>query len=261
MNSFALNYSQKEGYTGIPGNACGYSHIDEFGILNVTGKTIYANNTRDRELGIMILSGKGTITINNESFNIGNRENVFSGLPQAAYIPPKHTFSLSGNGLTAAFCYSKAKTTGVPRIIRESDIMVAIVGKDNWAREVRTVIPPKGFSENLIMGETINFPGNWSGTPPHKHENDNVPVESLHEELYFFKTQKVSDWGIQRTYSPEREVHELIPLTDNTITLIPWGYHQIVAGPGCMLYYLFFLAGKGNTLCGFVDPEQKWLLD
>jgi 5-deoxy-glucuronate isomerase len=126
---------------------------------------------------------------------------------------------------------------------------------------VRTVIPPKGFSKNLILGETLNPPGNWSGTPPHRHEVNNLPQESLHEELYYFRTNKPESWGIQRSYSPQRGINEFIPIENHTITLIPNGYHQIVAGPGYWLYYLFFLAGVGNNLCGAPDPEHKWILD
>ena len=109
------------------------------------------------------------------------------------------------------------------------------------------------------MGETVNPPGNWSGTPPHKHEVNDLPEESLHEELYYFKTDKPQGWGIQRTYSPSRGLNKLINLENNTITVMPYGYHQIVAGPGYTLYYLFFLAGKGNDLCPYEDPQHNWI--
>lgn len=248
----------KSVYTAIPGSTCGLQFIEEFGILRLGISEVYQGSSRDTELGIVILSGKCGFEIDGELFYVGNRDDVFSGLPQAIYMPPGHSFRVSGGPLEAAICRTKAKEERKYKVIVESEVMVNQVGKGNWAREVRLVIPPKGFSQNLIMGETINPPGNWSGTPPHKHEVDNLPEESFHEELYYFKTDKPQGWGIQRTYSPSRGVNELIYLEENTVTFMPWGYHQIVAGPGYTIYYLFCLAGMGNDLRGYEDPQHNW---
>ncbi len=258
---YSLRYSEKNGYTTIPGKTCGFSAIDEFGILSLDAGQQYSGETAGRELGLMILSGTGTIRIDTTSYGIGSRSGVFAGLPQAAYIPPGHTFTITGNPVRAAFCYAKSEKTGQPpRIIRESDVMVTTSGRDNWSRETRIVIPPKGYSKNLILGEIIVPPGNWSGTPPHKHETDNIPKESFHEELYYFRMNHPAAWGIQRIYSPERNLNEFIPLKNNSVTLMPFGYHQVVAGPGYHLYYLFFLAGAGNNVCPFLDPDHSWML-
>ncbi len=121
------------------------------------------------------------------------------------------------------------------------------------------IIGPEGPSQNLLLGETLNPPGNWSGTPAHKHEQARPPDESCHEELYYFKIDKPQGFGIQKFYSPERGVDELISITDGTVTFMPWGYHQIVAGPGYTLYYLFFLSGQGKKLAGVPDQNHCWI--
>jgi 5-deoxy-glucuronate isomerase len=259
---FYLHYSEKNGYTAIPGNSCGFSAIDEFGVLSLDAGQQYTAETAGRELGIMILSGKGTIEIDTISYEIGSRSSVFNGLPQAVYIPPGSIFTITGHPVEAAFCYAKCENNGqLPRILRESDVTVTQAGRDNRSREMRTVIPPKGFSKNLVLGEIVVPPGNWSATPPHKHEADNVPQESFDEELYYFRTDNPAAWGIQRIYSKERDLNEFIFLENNTITLIPYGYHQVVAGPGYPLYYLFFLAGTGNDVCPVLDPDYSWMAD
>ena len=259
MALYSLKVMPKSGYATIPGNIYGLSFIEEFGILRQGRDEVYQHSSGGSEVGMMILSGECSFEIGGELFHVGNRKDVFGGLPQAVYIPPGQSFKISGGPLEAAFCQTKAGKGGEYRIIQESQVKVNQVGKGNWAREVRLAIPPKGFSQNLIMGETINPPGNWSGTPPHKHEADNLPEESLHEELYYFKTDKPQGWGIQRIYSSSRNLNELIYLEDNTITFMPRGYHQIVAGPGYTLYYLFCLAGRGNDLCGYEDPQHNWI--
>jgi 5-deoxy-glucuronate isomerase len=144
-------------------------------------------------------------------------------------------------------------------IIRPEQVKVMQVGRDNWSREVRIIIGPESPSVNMIVGETLNPPGNWSGTPPHKHEGNEARNESLHEELYYFSTDKPQGWGIERLYSPERGVNELIYLKNNIVTFMPWGYHQIVSAPGYTLYYLFFLAGNGKGLSGYEDPDHNWI--
>jgi 5-deoxy-glucuronate isomerase len=262
MAQYSLKYSERSGYTAFSGNLCGLKYIHEFGILSFTEEQHFSAETGGMELGIMILSGAGVIEIDGVSHEIGNRMSVFSGLPQAVYIPPGHAFTIHGKNLHTALGYTACESRAEkPRIIREPEVTVNTVGKDNWSREVRIVVPPNGFSKNLILGETLNPPGNWSGTPAHRHETNNVPQESLHEELYYFQTNQPAAWGIQRNYSPQRNTNEFILLDNHTITLMPNGYHQIVAGPGYWLYYLFFLAGIGNKLCGFADPENTWILN
>ncbi len=86
---------------------------------------------------------------------------------------------------------------------------------------------PDSPSVNIILGETLNPPGNWSGTPPHKHEIDDLSRESLHEEVYYFRTDKPQGWGIERIYSPERGVNDLLFLQNNSVTFMPWGYTRL----------------------------------
>ncbi len=256
---YSLKLTPKPGYTAVSGRDCGLKFIREFGVLRLDNGETYQLSSGDNEVGMLVLSGICRIETGGQTYEVGNRKDVFGGLPYAAYIPPGYNCTISGGPVEAALCQTKAERKGELRIIRETDVKVMQVGRDNWAREVRQMIPPKGFSQNLILGETLNPPGNWSGTPPHKHENESLPDESLHEELYYFRTDKPQGWGIQRTYSPERNANELIYLEDNVVTLMPWGYHQIVAGPGYNLYYLFCLAGKGNDLCGYEDPQHNWI--
>ena len=182
-------------------------------------------------------------------------------MTSSVYIPPGMRYSVvSDEGVEAGICKAACMPYGgEAKLITPDDVKVMQVGRDNWAREVRIMIGPHIVAKNMIIGETINPPGNWSGTPPHKHENNNLPKESLHEELYYFRTDKPQGWGIERLYSPERNINELIYLQNNTVTFMPWGYHQIVAAPGYTLYYLFFLAGEGNVLAGLEDSNHNWI--
>ena len=188
-----------------------------------------------------------------------NETALFSGLPWAVYLPIDTAFALKSDGAKICLYQTGAEKKTEPAVIDPEDVKVMQVGKDNWSREVRIIIGPESPSVNMVVGETLNPPGNWSGTPPHKHEGVEANNESRHEELYYFKTDKPQGWGLQRTYSPERGVDELIRLGENSITLIPWGYHQIASAPGYTLYYTFFLAGVGKTLSPYEDPDHNWI--
>jgi 5-deoxy-glucuronate isomerase len=238
-----------------------FNYINGFCVRDLDSKdTLVISTSPVEEIGILILSGACDIVLEGKIYNgVGARESVFDGVPAGVYIPPGMSCSITGKRARLAICRGKCGKKTHHAVIRPEDVKVMKAGKDNWQRDVRIIIGPDGPSENLILGETINPAGNWSGTPPHKHEVYDLPRESMHEELYYFKSDKPQGYGAEKFYSPERGVDELIPLRDNTVTYMPWGYHQIVAGPGYTLYYLFFLSGKGKQLAGAVDPDHEWI--
>ncbi len=237
-----------------------FKFIKDFSILNLIGENKFSFDPSPFETGILIFEGTFDIEIDGKFHkDVGSRDNVFSGLPTAVYIPTDTPFTCSGSNASIAICRAECSEKTEPAVIMPDQVKVMDVGEDNWSREVRILIGPDSPSVNMIVGETINPPGNWSGTPPHKHEGDKSQGESRQEELYYFKTDKPQGWGIERFYSPARNVNELIYLKENSITFMPWGYHQIVAAPGYTLYYLFFLAGEGKDLSPFEDPEHNWI--
>lgn len=214
------------------------------------------------ETGIVIFSGICDIMVEGKTYaGIGCRHSVFAGPPTSVYVPFGTSCTIISQEVEIGVCFSKCEKKTEFAIIKPEAVKVMQVGRDNWQREVRIAIGQDSPSVNMIVGETINPAGNWSGTPPHKHEKTDLPRESFHEELYYFKTEKPQGFGIEKFYSPQRGVDELLPLKNNSVTFMPWGYHQIVAGPGYNLYYLFFLAGEGKQLIGFVDSEHKWILE
>jgi 5-deoxy-glucuronate isomerase len=260
MGNFASELELTNGINRVDLSESNFRFIKEFSVLKLQGDKKYVFEESPYETGLLVLEGGCEIKINGQIEKIlGSRKDVFSGQPTAAYIPIHTKFTLKSQSASIGLCRAECKEKTEPAIIRPSQVKEMAVGKDNWARKVRMIIGPDSPSVNMLVGETINPPGNWSGTPPHKHEAKIFQKESLHEELYYFKTEKPQGWGIERLYSPDRNINELIYLKENTVTFMPWGYHQIVAGPGYALYYLFFLAGEGKNLSGCEDPDHCWI--
>ena len=58
----------------------------------------------------------------------------------------------------------------------------------------------------MIVGETINPPGNWSSYPPHKHDRLVPGVEVPLEEVYHYRFSPAGGFAIQRVYDPPEMV-------------------------------------------------------
>jgi 5-deoxy-glucuronate isomerase len=260
MSQFDAKVQENPGYNTVR-LFSDYHFIREFGILNLDGGEKFYRETQDSEFGLLILEGSCVVETEDKDFGeIESREHVFSGLPVAVYVPAQSHFTVhSGKKAKIAVCGGACGEKTRSALITPDQIKVMKIGRDNWSRDVRLVIGPDSPSVNMLLGETLNPPGNWSGIPPSKHEHNNLPTESRHEELYYFRTEHPQGWGIERIYSPERKINEYVHLNHGVVTFMPWGYHEVVAAPGYNLYYTFFLAGEGKKLAQLEDPEHKWL--
>jgi 5-deoxy-glucuronate isomerase len=106
--------------------------------------------------------------------------------------------------------------------------------------------------------------GNWSSYPPHKHdehrldENGNV-LEADLDEIYFYKLDKPEGYAIQRVYSGDGRLDELVMARNDDLVLVPEGYHPVVSAHGYTTYYLNFLAGSAQSLANSDDPQHAWI--
>jgi len=116
---------------------------------------------------------------------------------------------------------------------------------------------PLANTARLIVGETYTPSGNWSTYPPHRHEKDDLPREAYHEEMYFFKVAPADGFGLTRYYNHEVDTGYVV--RDNTILMIPNGYHTVVSAPGYTTYYLWFLAGEHRAQAVSDDPAVGWV--
>jgi 5-deoxy-glucuronate isomerase len=143
------------------------------------------------------------------------------------------------------------------RLIRPEDQRLADVGNGNWARTVRTILGPEHAAGRLLLGETINPPGNWSSYPPHKHDRQAPPEEVRLEEVYLFKVNPAGGFGVQVHYG--EDVTEAFVVRDDDVAVIRSGYHPVVAAPGYSLYYLWIMAGDGRQMIPYLDPAHAWV--
>ena len=103
-------------------------------------------------------------------------------------------------------------------------------------------------------------PGNWAGFPGHKHDVDNMPQESVAEEIYYFLFDKEQGFGYQSLYTRDGEIDETYRVKNNDLVEFPKGYHLTMTAPGYQMYILWFMAGDVQGIHRTNDPDHEWVL-
>lgn len=248
-----------DGYERIIADHPSLTYIREFGILRLRDGRTFESNTGSCEALLHIIEGSCMLVAGEETYeNVGARPSPFDGRPTAIYLPPDTAYTIAGSELEMAITLAAADGGGDPALIAPDTLSPASVGQDNWQRTVTMIAPPEFASQRLILGETVNPPGNWSGVPTHKHDTRRPGLESLQEELYYFRAHHPAGWGVERIYD-KNGLDELCLLQDRVVTIMPRGFHTLTAAPGFALYYAFVLAGPDKNVVPFVDPDQAWI--
>jgi 5-deoxy-glucuronate isomerase len=226
------------------------------------GRTIEAD-TADREACLVIVSGRARIKVGADDFGtIGERTSPFEGKPYSVYAPAVSHWSVTAaSDLTLALCSAPGKR-GVrkARLIGPADIGQEIRGKGTNTRYVTNILPETAEADSLLVVEVITPGGHTSSYPPHKHDLDNAPHETLLEETYYHRLNPAQGFAFQRVYTDDRSLDETMTVEDGDVTLVPKGYHPCAATHGYDLYYLNVMAGPKRLWRFHNAPEHEWLL-
>ncbi len=254
--NYLRQHIEKEGYHCLTTGG-GLTYI-EFGIINLrAGSSFQQEKEKEKETGLILLKGKGEVKVGKDVWKV-ERENVFSQKSSGVYIPPGISWKIRAEKpLELAVAKTFSKKEGEPVLISPETIKKEIRGKKGFRREVYNIIDERIDAEKLIIGETINFPGEWSSFPPHKHDKDNLPEESKLEEVYLFKIKPEEGFGFARLYTTDGDLDKAYVIKNNSFLSIPKGYHPIAVIPGYKLYYLWVLSGEKRKLVMNEDPEYK----
>lgn len=231
-------------------------------ILRLGAGEEWQSELGDTEAVLVILSGRCRISVEGLRGgcweDLGGRPDIFSAPATAVYAPRRGTLTVTaGSRLELAIVKAPCHDDLPPTLITPGDVKVVSAGVANWRRDVRLVIPPGSpISQRLIVGETINPPGNWSGIPPHKHDQI-TSEENFLEEFYLFKTKPVDGYAVQLLYRDGQGQGVIVGNDDVTVMLS--GYHPTVAAPGTTVCYLWALSGESKSYDIALDPRFAWL--
>ncbi len=256
----ALSGSQSV-HVVTPENA-GWTHVG-FEVVDLAPGARLSRTGEGRELCAVMVSGTARAKVDGEDFGtMGGRSGPFEGDPSALYVPPGKTLHLTAIGpCEIAICSAPAEGRLPPRLIPPGEIGQETRGKGSNTRHVRNILPDTSpHAENLLVVEVITPGGNWSSYPPHKHDRDALPEESLLEETYYHRLSPAQGYAVQRVYTDDRSLDETILVQDRDVVLVPEGYHPVGAAHGYDLWYLNVMAGPKRIWRFHNDPAHAWIV-
>ncbi len=224
----------------------------------------YEALTNGYETALVILSGKSTINVEGMKWsNLGGRKTVFEGKATTVYAPCQSTFQIfAETDVDIAICKVKAEEKFEPFIVTPEEVTIHQRGKAQWHRVVHDIIADNADNrvQRMVLGETFNDPGQWSGYPPHKHDGEFAPEEPNLEEIYYYQINPEQGFGIQLHYTKDLSIDEAHIVRHGDSYAIDRGYHPVSGAGGYQVYYLWFMAGDtGRILKPYEDPDHKWV--
>jgi 5-deoxy-glucuronate isomerase len=230
-----------------------------FQVHAMTSGQHYKGESLGREVCLVFLSGDADVNVNGESWSFEGRRGVFEGLPYAVYVPPDHAYEVTARSeLEVAVGIAPAAGKLEPRLITPDDVNVEIRGGHNVTRQISHILDP-GDAEKLLCVEVYTPSGNWSSYPPHKHDVHNPPEEVDLEEVYYYRIRPEDGWALQRLYTDDRSLNEVVLAHHGDTVLVRQGYHPVVTAPGYDLFYLNFLAGEHPSWIAKDEPQLAWV--
>ncbi|MFC0410873.1 5-deoxy-glucuronate isomerase [Roseomonas elaeocarpi] len=243
-----------------PENA-GWRYVG-FDLHRLAAGQIIAGGEAGREVCLVPVTGTVTVVAGGQRFGgVGRRTTPFEGKPSAVFVPAGTKWQVeAGDAAELAVCSAPGAPGLPPRLIDGRTLATEERGTGSNRRLVHNILPEGEPAESLLVVEVITPAGNWSSYPPHKHDRDDFPAETLLEETYYHRLNPPQGFALQRVYTDDRDLDETMAVTDGDCVLVPRGYHPVGAPHGYALYYLNVMAGPRRAWRFHNDPAHEWML-
>jgi 5-deoxy-glucuronate isomerase len=242
----------------ITPESAGWKHVG-FEVRELAPGETASASTGEREVCLVLVSGKAAI---NDFGVLGERMTPFEGKPHAVYLPGGAEWRVEAKtAVSLAVCSAPWNRGKHPaRHIRPEEMSQETRGKGTNVRYVTNILPEDAPADSLLVVEVLTPGGHTSSYPPHKHDQDNLPAESLLEETYYHRVNPPQGFAFQRVYTDDRSLDEAIVVEDGSVVMVPRGYHPVAAVHGYDLYYLNVMAGPRRAWKFHNAAEHEWLI-
>ncbi|MCM2569446.1 5-deoxy-glucuronate isomerase, partial [Janthinobacterium kumbetense] len=169
--------------------SAGWTHVG-FAAHRLAAGEQLTLETGSRELCLVVLTGTVTVQAGGQTWEaIGNRQSVFEDVsPYAVYVPLETTVGITAvSAAEVALCSAPATTHRPARLIDPQSMTRSVRGKGANTRYVCDILPQTAEADGLLVVEVVTPSGHSSSYPPHKHDSDNIPLESSLEETYYHR--------------------------------------------------------------------------
>ncbi|WGG49914.1 5-deoxy-glucuronate isomerase [Rugamonas sp. DEMB1] len=221
--------------------------------------------TGEREYCIVVLSGVVSVMAGEDCWrDIGGRASVFDdSAPYAVYIPGGRAVSVLASGAAeVALCSAPAGDASLPaRLIEPASMKRSVRGSGSNTRYVCDILPHTEPAAHLLVVEVRTPSGHSSSYPPHKHDVDNLPLESSLEETYYHRIDPPQGFAFQRVYTDARDIDQSMAVENHDVVMVPRGYHPVVMPHGYQGYYLNVMAGRTREWHFKNDPAHEWMIE
>jgi 5-deoxy-glucuronate isomerase len=258
----------RDAATGIVPASAGWTYLS-FRAVRFPAGEVLVGQTGGEETALIWLGGTAEV----DGFGrVGERVDVFSGLPSALVLPPGEAYRLRAEtALHLAIVSAPADSAPAAHVVRPDDVRVETRGKGVTERRIHWILSEQEPAARLLLVEVITPAGHWSTYPPHKHDEDRPGVERALEELYYYCFNPDHGFAFQAIYtkpdaSPSplgggSDLNVSIRARNDDLVLVPRGYHVVSAAPGYDCYYLNAMAGAVREWLFTTDPDHEWLMD
>jgi 5-deoxy-glucuronate isomerase len=217
----------------------------------------------DREGCLVVLTGTVDIRVGEHAWpGLGGRASVFDERsPHAVYAPPASVYTVTAHDdAELALASAPAKGRFAIRLIEPQTMKRSVRGTGANTRYVCDILPETEEAESLLVVEVLTPAGHSSSYPPHKHDTDNLPEESVLEETYYHRVDPPQGFAFQRVYTDERDIDESMAVGNHDVVMVPRGYHPVVMPHGYRGYYLNVMAGPRREWHFRNDPAHEWMI-
>ena len=223
-----------------------------FNIIKLRKGESYQYKLSNHETSVVPATGIIELTVDGKKLGaIGKRNtNVWDGEPEGSYVPIDADciitcLSESTECFIAGGIYEKKLE---PFLVLQNELDVIQYGSDDTKthRKIKHILGTKHHNQvgRLLVNELYTVgAGGWSGFPPHKHDTDDIPNETRHDEVYNYRFRPGHGFGVQVMQYEDDKEGMGYQLFDGSTIGINKGYHPCVVAPGYEMYYFTILVG------------------
>lgn len=241
--------------------------LNYFNIIKLKKGEVFNYSLSGYETCIVPATGTISIDIEGKSFDqLGGRGvDVWDGEPEGAYVPvgAKVRIVCQSDKTETFIAGAKYDKVLEPFDVRKTEIDLVQYGSDETKthRKIKHILGANqhGKVGRLLVSELYTVgQGGWSGFPSHKHDTDQLPNETRHDETYNFRFRPNYGSGLQMLQREDNEPGDAYHIMDGSTMLIDKGYHPCAVLPGYEMYYFTILGGLSQrSLKQYFQPTHE----
>ena len=241
--------------------------LNYFNIIKLKKGEVFNYSLSGYETCIVPATGTISIDIEGKSFDqLGNRGvDVWDGEPEGAYVPvgAKVRIVCQSDKTETFIAGAKYDKVLEPFDVRKTEIDLVQYGSDETKthRKIKHILGANQHDKvgRLLVSELYTVgQGGWSGFPSHKHDTDQLPNETRHDETYNFRFRPNYGSGLQMLQREDNEPGDAYHIMDGSTMLIDKGYHPCAVLPGYEMYYFTILGGLSQrSLKQYFQPTHE----